>query len=200
MNHNEPVTPVAVDALLLVDVQVGFVSGPRAVPAANELLPTIAALLNRARQAGALVVQLQNDGPAGGPDEPETATWQLQFPPLTGEPVVRKQLDDGFDGTDLGAILARYRAGRIAICGVLSEMCVSATARTALARGYGVVLPHDAHATYDVPATVGSDDAVPAALAARAAEWALGDEVELPATGGDVVFRAVSAPDGCRTP
>jgi hypothetical protein len=32
-------------------------------------------------------------------------------------------------------------------------MCVAATARTALARGFRVVLPHDGHATYDIPAT-----------------------------------------------
>jgi hypothetical protein len=30
------------------------------------------------------------------------------------------------------------------------EMCVQATDRTALARGYRVVLPHDAHATHQV--------------------------------------------------
>ncbi|SCK59861.1 Amidases related to nicotinamidase [Streptomyces sp. SceaMP-e96] len=41
------------------------------------------------------------------------------------------------------------------LCGVLSEMCVSATARTALARDFRVVLPHDARATYDIPTAPG---------------------------------------------
>jgi hypothetical protein len=37
----------------------------------------------------------------------------------------------------------------------MSEMCVSATARSALQRGIVVVLAHDAHATYDIPAMPG---------------------------------------------
>jgi streptothricin hydrolase len=37
----------------------------------------------------------------------------------------------------------------------MSEMCVSATARSALQRGIAVVLAHDAHATYDIPAMPG---------------------------------------------
>lgn len=36
------------------------------------------------------------------------------------------------------------------MAGLLSEMCVSATVRSALARGLQVVLVHDAHATYDL--------------------------------------------------
>lgn len=66
----------------------------------------------------------------------------------------------------------------LAICGVLSEMCVAATARAALELGYAVLVPHDAHATYDVPAGPGSNG-VPAAMAARAAEWSLGDEIRI---------------------
>ncbi|WP_269462867.1 isochorismatase family protein [Pseudonocardia saturnea] len=77
---------------------------------------------------------------------------------------------------------------RLAICGVMSEMCVAA-ARGALARGYGVVLPHTAHATYCVPAGPGPSRAVPAALAARVAEWPLGDDVEVVADPDAVPFR-----------
>jgi hypothetical protein len=42
----------------------------------------------------------------------------------------------------------------------MSEMCVQATARTALARGYRVVLPHDAHGTYNVPAVPGVSEEI----------------------------------------
>ncbi|WP_343578390.1 isochorismatase family protein, partial [Acinetobacter sp.] len=66
-------------------------------------------------------------------------------------------------------------------------MCVAATARAALARGYAVLLPHDAHATYDVPAGPGSE-AVPAAMSARAAEWSLGDEIQICASVDEVGF------------
>ncbi len=93
---------------------------------------------------------------------------------------------DGFLGTDLGSILVAHRVSRVVIAGVMSEMCVSATARTALDRGYLVVLPHDAHGTYDIPAGPGFDQDVPAAVAARVAEWSLGDQMEL-VTGSDEV-------------
>lgn len=66
-------------------------------------------------------------------------------------------------------------------------MCVAATARAALELGYGVLLPHDAHATYNVPAGPGSEE-VPAAMAARAAEWSLGDEIVICASSHEVNF------------
>ena len=46
-------------------------------------------------------------------------------------------------------------AETVLICGALSEMCVSATARGALARQLKVVIAHDAHGSHDVP---GLDD------------------------------------------
>ena len=60
-------------------------------------------------------------------------------------------------------LLARNGVARIAVAGLLSEMCVSATVRGALARKLQVVLVHDAHATYDL-------DEIPAAIVARVAE------------------------------
>jgi streptothricin hydrolase len=172
-------------ALVVVDVQRGFVSGPHAVPAAPALLRAVDGLVGTARTAGSLVVHLQNDGPPGELDEPHTPGWELALVPRDGEPVLRKTGDDPFGETGLAALLSGVR--RLAVCGLLSEFCVSATARGALARGLAVVLPHHAHATYDVPPGPGST-AVPAALAARAAEWALGDEIEIVATAAEVAF------------
>jgi streptothricin hydrolase len=57
------------------------------------------------------------------------------------------------------------------VAGLLSEMCVSATIRTALSIGYEVVLVHDAHGTYDL-------DDISATVVARVAEHALGDQLE----------------------
>ena len=176
------------DALLVVDVQNAFVEGPSAVPGHATLRAMVEVLLDKARSAWTPVIFLQNDGPTGALDEPLQAGWKLHFPPLSGEMVIRKTEDDGFDGTDLDAILTAFGAKNLVICGVLSEMCVAAAARAALERGYGVLLPHDAHATYDVPAGPGSQG-VPAALASRAAEWSLGDEVRICASAREVRFK-----------
>ncbi|MFF8652760.1 cysteine hydrolase family protein [Streptomyces huasconensis] len=183
-------TPAPVQALILVDMQSAFVTGDAAVPDARRLLDRVRDLLARARESGALVVQLQNDGEPGAPDEPGTPGWRLHLPVEAerGETVVRKTVDDGFEETGLEELLREAGVADLAVCGVMSEMCVSATARTALELGFRVVLPHDAHATYDIPAAEGISDLVPAAVASRVAEWALGDEVEIVARARDVGF------------
>ena len=165
-----------VQALIIVDVQVGFVTGSGAVPGAEPLVACVAGLLAWARRAGSLVVHLQNDGPPGAIDEPGTPGWALRLTPQPDEPVIRKAHDDGFRDTDLGRVLARRGVGRLAVAGLLSEMCVSATARAALDRGLEVVVPP------------GLGPAVPAAIVARVAERALGDQVELAPGAGDVAF------------
>ncbi|MFJ1519508.1 isochorismatase family protein [Acinetobacter sp. ABJ_C1_1] len=177
----------SVNALIVVDVQKAFVLGNEAVPAAEQLLSSINILLSKARLARAPVIFLQNDGALDTVDEPFQWGWELFFPPQESEIVLRKVNDNGFDGTPLQQILNESRVQTFVICGVLSEMCVAATARAALELGYGVLLPHDAHATYNVPAGPGSEE-VPAAMAARAAEWSLGDEIVICASSHEVNF------------
>ncbi|RKN10039.1 isochorismatase family protein [Streptomyces radicis] len=183
MVHAPPVGPV--QALIVVDVQRGLVAGPEAVPDAGGLVRRISAAAARARRAGALVVHLQNDGPPGAVDEPGGPGWEL-FLPEPGDAIVRKTEDDGFRGTPLGELLFTRGVWRLMITGVLSEMCVSATARGALDRGIGVVLPHDTHGTH--PLGEISSEAV-----ARVAEHALGDQVELVAAAEEVAFTGVRA-------
>ncbi|MFD3969704.1 isochorismatase family protein [Streptomyces cyaneofuscatus] len=190
-----PPLPPPVQALLVVDVQAAFVAGENPVPDAPRLLDRVEHLVRRARAAGALVVYLQNDGPAGEPDEPHTPGWELYLPVAAGpaETVIRKTEDDGFEATTLEDRLTAAGVASLAVCGVMSEMCVLATARRALELEYRVVLPHDAHATYDIPAAPGISERVPAAMASRVAEWALGDEVEVVARAEDVTFAATRA-------
>ncbi|MFF9017156.1 cysteine hydrolase family protein [Streptomyces sp. NPDC014870] len=180
------------EALLVVDVQTAFVTGPGAVPDARRLLDRTAALIARARESGALVVHVQNDGPPGADCAPHTPGWQLHHPVEPGptEVVVRKVRDDGFAGTPLSDLLTGAGVRALAVCGMMSEMCVQATARTALALGYHVVLPYDAHATHDIPAAPGIADAVPAATVSRVAAWALSREADTTTPASAVTFTA----------
>jgi nicotinamidase-related amidase len=188
----------AVDALIVVDVQTAFVSGGDAVPDAARLVERVSELLDRAREAGALVVHLQNDGAPGADDEPETPGWELYLPVKPGprEHVIRKPRDDGFDGTALGEVLVGAGVRSVAICGLMSEMCVQATARTALARGYRVVLPYDAHATHNIPAVPGVSDEVPAHVVSRVAAWALGSDANTTNPTSTVTFTGTALPAG----
>lgn len=49
-------------------------------------------------------------------------------PTVTAETVVRKSTDGGFVDTELGDLLDRRGVRRVVVAGVVSEMCVSATA------------------------------------------------------------------------
>jgi streptothricin hydrolase len=180
----------SVQALIVVDMQAAFVFGEKAVPEAPRLLVEVADLIRRAREMDALLVQLQNDGPPGSPDEPGVPGWELFLPALerAGEYAIRKSTDDGFHQTELSCILKKCAVRDLAVCGVMSEMCVSATTRSALNQGYHVVLPHDGHGTYDIPAVEGLADAVPHAMVSRAAEWALGDQIDIIARAADIRF------------
>ena len=102
--------------------------------------------------------------------------------------MIRKAADDGFRQTSLSAVLTGRAVRHLAVCGVLPDMCVSATARTALSLGYHMVLPHDAHAAYDIPAVPGLAGAVPHAMASRAAEWSLGDQADIVARAAGTRF------------
>lgn len=184
----------AVQALVIVDMQAAFVTGDQAAPASDQLLVKLGELLERARESAAFVVHLQNDGPPGAVDEPGQPGWELHFPVIESsrEVVIRKLEDDGFDGTELDGILRAHGIGRICVVGVMSEMCVLATARAALDRKFGVVLPHDGHATFDIGPAPGTTEGVPARMASRVAEWALGDEVEIIAHTTEIRFEPVS--------
>ncbi|MFB6814138.1 cysteine hydrolase family protein [Streptomyces sp. NPDC056347] len=181
-----------VHALIVVDIQKDATEGARAVPDAARLLDRTADLIARARKGGALVVHVQNDGQPGTGDEPGTPGWALHHPveESATETVIRKTRDDGFHGTALQELLTGAGASALAVCGVMSEMCVQATARTALELGYRVVMPHDAHATHDIPAAPGISDVVPAAAVSRVAEWGLGSDVEVVPFAADVSFAA----------
>lgn len=175
-------------ALVIVDLQRAFIVGEHAVPDARRLLTAVNGQLEQARAAGCLVVHLQNHGAPGAPDARGTDGWHLANPVAAGELVLSKTQDDGFAETDLEAILRGVEASRLSVCGLLSEMCVAATARAALRRGFGVVMARDAHATHPVPEQGPHAPAVPAHLVSRVAEWSLGDELDAVDRSSEVRF------------
>lgn len=133
-------------ALVLVDVQHGFVTGALGVAHPDELLATLRALLDGALAAGHAVVHLQDVGSADSPVPPDSPGRELVLEPGPGEPVVTKTEGDGFAGTDLEAILRGRGVTTLVVGGVHTDGCVAATVREARALGFVVHLPDDAHA------------------------------------------------------
>lgn len=176
-------------ALLVVDVQLGWVVGPAAVRDAAPLMTVLEGQIAAARTAGALVVFLQDVGdldstvPQGSPGR------ELAFPTQPEDVIVPKEVDDGFVDTGLEALLREAGVTSVAVAGIQSEMCVAATSRGARARGFTVILARDAHSTHDIPAD-GDRAAVPAAQVRRVAEWSIGNELVVVDEARQIVFES----------
>ncbi len=164
------------EALVVVDVQRGWVSGPHAVAGGEALVPVLESAAAAARAAGAVVVHVQDVGDEDSSVPAGSSGRELVLPVEPSDAVVPKLAGDAFAGPGLEALLRSRGVRSVVVAGLQSEMCVADTARTALRLGFAVVLPRDAHATRDIQAD-GAAAGVPAAQVARVAEWSLGDEL-----------------------
>ncbi len=76
-----------------------------------------------------------------------------------GEPLVQKHYPNSFRETDLLDLLKGWNTERVIITGMMTHMCVDATARAAADLGFQVIVAEDACATRDL---VYGDTTVPA--------------------------------------
>lgn len=171
-------------ALVLVDMQHDFVEpegvfGQLGVDVGmyRETRPRLAALLDAARQAGLLVVHIQNTAlPNRMSDSPVQMRFNLrmhqsvrrdaapllytvpgtrghefveELAPQPDELVVRKYRSSGFWGTNLDLLLRSNSIETVIVTGCTTEGCVESTARDAMFNDYYVVVAQDC---------VGSDD------------------------------------------
>jgi nicotinamidase-related amidase len=133
-------------ALLVVDVQVGVVTGS---PRRDEVIANINDLVSKARAESVPVVWVQHNSDELQPDsEPWQYVPELSFG--ADEPVVQKRYGDSFEDTDLEDVLASRGIGRLVVTGAQTDACVRSTIHGAFARGYDVTLVGDAHTTEDL--------------------------------------------------
>ena len=126
---------------------------------AAQIIPTVAALRRRVKQAGGLVVHTQS---VRKPDALEftlfknvvrkvEGTWGAEFidelKPQPGEPVVVKYTHDCFYRTDMEALLERLRLrpgeGRIIVTGIATRGCVQCAVMGFSIRDFYVYVPLD---------------------------------------------------------
>src|SRR5512138_292175 len=67
-----------------------------------------------------------------------------------GEPIVYKHEPNAFLNTNLLELLKSWGIERVVICGMMTHMCVDATARAASDLGFQVIVAEDACATRDL--------------------------------------------------
>lgn len=146
------------DALLVVDMQVGLRNGPTKHDLQG-VVERINRLAGQVRSRQGAVIWIQHAGPAGDDFAPDRPGWAL-LPELARMPadrVVAKTLNDAFAGTALPDILQHLAPQRLLIAGWATDFCVDATVRSAATRDLDVVAVGDAHTLNDRPHLVAVD-------------------------------------------
>lgn len=139
-------------ALILIDVQEGLDEprlGQRNNPGAEA---NMVRLLAHWRERGQPVFHIQHmstepDSPLR-PELPGNAIKAI-VAPQGAEPVIRKQVNNAFVGTDLDARLRAAAIESLVIVGLTTNHCVSTTARMAGDLGYDTVVVADATAAHN---------------------------------------------------
>jgi len=175
-------------ALVIIDAQNEYTSGPVALPGVDGKIAEIAGLLSRAREAGTPVIHVRHLGRPGGLFDPDDARSEIvgALSPQDGEPVVTKALPNAFAGTSFADTVKGTGRGALIIAGFMTHMCVSATARAALDHGMMSTVVASATGTRDLPDPV-TGDTIAAEALHHAALAALSDRFAVIAkTAGDI--------------
>lgn len=140
------------DALLVIDLQVGFedpVWGARNNPACED---NVAALVSEWRRAQRPLVFVRHDSRVIGSPLAPAAPGNRFKPQLDGEPdlLVEKSVHSAFYGRpDLDAWLQQNGVEGVVIAGITTDHCCETTARMAGDLGYRVLFAVDATHTFD---------------------------------------------------
>lgn len=168
--------PLSDAVLIVIDAQMEYAAeGALTLPGLASALNNIEALLLKGRKDGAEIVHVAHEGSEGRAFDPAKGGRIIeQVSPLDGEMVISKGLPNAFAHTELQNHLATIGRPHLVICGFMTHMCVSSTARAALDLGYETTVVSDASATRTLPAPDGGEP-VDAQMLHRAALAALSD-------------------------
>ena len=143
-------------ALLVIDMQVDFLSDTGRLPVDRARVDELIARVNRAieecRRRGLLVVHIANEFPRRS-----IANMFRKFAAIEGSAgaaldnrvrregtrYLAKRHDDAFTNPELPALLEREGIRTVLVAGVFADGCVRATARGAIAHGYRAVVLAD---------------------------------------------------------
>jgi nicotinamidase-related amidase len=180
--------------LILIDVQRAFDDpgwGPRNNPEAEA---RVAEALAGWRAAGAPIIHVRHRGTeAGGSFLPGTAAFEFkeEAAPLEDEPVITKDVNSAFIGTDLEARLRDEGVETVALAGLTTDHCCSTTARMAGNLGFETWVLGDAMATFDRRAPDGEQ--IPADVMHRTELASLHDEFAEVLDTGEALARLRAA-------
>src|SRR4051812_12698063 len=143
---------MAAPTLIVIDVQRAFEDpgwGARNNPEAEA---RIAEAIAGWRRSGAPVIHVRHSSAEpGGEFVPGTPGFEFkpEAQPQDGEPVITKDVNSAFIGTDLEARLRADGVEAVAVVGLTTDHCCSTTARMAANLGFETWVLGDAMATFD---------------------------------------------------
>jgi len=174
--------------LILIDCQNTYREGVMQLEGVEPALKECAALLARARDAGAPVIHIQHDAGPGSPYDTKAHIGSIAdvVAPKAGEKIITKAYPSSFEKTDLDQELKRLGVTDLVIAGFMTHVCVNSTSRAAFNLGYRPTVVASATATRSLPNPIGND--LPAQEVHEAALAALAD-----------IF-AIVVPDGSKVP
>ncbi|MEU7730940.1 isochorismatase family protein [Streptomyces sp. NPDC040724] len=135
--------------VILIDYQNTYTRGVMELEGWQEALDAAAALLARARRAGATVVHVINDGGEGTPYDIRAEIGRIHplVAPADGEETVVKTTPNAFHETNLDEVVDKAGNTDLVIAGFMTHMCVQFTAAGAFLRGNRPTVVADACAT-----------------------------------------------------
>ena len=142
-------------ALLIIDIQKEyFPGGRRELVRPMEAAEKAYTLLQCFREHGGHHVHIQHVATAPGataflPGDRGTDIHDA-VAHFEGEPIVQKHHPNSFRETGLLDMLRGWGIERVVICGMMTHMCVEATARAAVDFGFQVLIAEDACTTKDL--------------------------------------------------
>jgi nicotinamidase-related amidase len=154
-----PISLRPTTALILIDIQVGFDDpkwGPRNNPDAER---NAGQLLLAWRAAGRPIFHVQHASRnPSSPLHPSQPGFRLKslVTPENGEPLITKNVNSAFIGTNLAELLQTKGIRELVIAGLTTPHCVSTTTRMAGNLGYNVYLVSDATAAFQLTSPDGT--------------------------------------------
>ena len=140
-------------ALVVIDFQNEYFEGRMPIPDGMAALRQARRLVDLADAQGIPVLHAQHIAPADSPIFAEGSPGFEIHPLIRPAPhhvVLQKPTPSAFAGTDLQAHLEARGIKTLLITGLMTHMCVSATAFDAAPRGYHSIIVSDACATRDL--------------------------------------------------